>query len=1219
MARGGRGPTWYATLDTGGVEQGARRLDRELSGLHSRATAVGTALGMLGAQAVTAGIRGLSSAVRTGWEEMQEAAVAGAKLDAVLKSTHQAAGMNRAAMDALNASLQQHSTVEGDVITNAQALMATFTKVGRETFPGAMKAAMDMSRVFDMDLSRSSVMLGKALQDPAKGISALTRVGVTFTAQQKEQVKALVEAGKVQQAQALILKEVNKQVGGAEERYGRTLPGALEKARRGFKDLAEQGITALEPSLLRAANALNDKLMPGLASFQKDAMHILGADLGLDRKLELLFKRLDQTGAPAAVRRVIEKGIVAGASNGPKLFMDAFMAAPWQGQAIIGAMLVKKFGPAFSLLGQGAGKAIGSGLGTAASSSRPVPVYVVNGGAGLPGGKAPLGGAPIASPGGIAALTRATAGPLALGAGLIVGGMALDRYQQGHGIPILGLPSAKEARAEAQRAVDATYAAAKQGRARLQAEMRRSPLGLINPIASDKDARDVADGMEKIAQVIRSSSPKVRRSAKAFTNEVMAEIEKLPPRARSEAASAAVEMSASLEKKGQIPKGTTRRLVSQIGDQFGLLSSSARRAADDAAGSLGRVRAALDGIRSGAETAQRALSSLSSAAAAAARMRANGVAGRAGGGFTPGRYRGVDDLLVPLAGGEAVLNPRQQAMVPGGRHTLERIFRDTASAFPAPHGFAGGGWVYPAPGATPGGGPGGSGSHSYSASPNNWQSDTAWDLMGHDGLAVVAAHDGVVSGTRPFRSDPRFWGRAVYLDVPGGQLYYKHLKDVTVHTGQRVAAGTVLGHLGTGVNGGPHLHIGATSLSLLSTVVGGAKIAPSTATGATGSSGGHETPAADRAPPMTPLQRITKALSAAGISGKSGAALARSVLASTGDATTSLSDRNAGASLGAGETRRMRAAGYAAAHKAMSAGKSPQDVADAQKEAERQAEVKTLRQHIRRIDQARTKLRARKAGLIKRRDQLIAKAKKAKKPGALRRAAAEINKAVATITVELRELTDLRAEANDRLLEIREDALAEQHQEAYDAAQAAGGDEAGGAATGGDAPSDPGPTESDWLDAQMAEAQLTEGLGDDLAAAEAIQAAAETAYYQAKAAGDPRQVATAARSLKSARDQVEALRQQIAGAQPANTSTELTAAQKALMDYGTSADSWLRAVMGSGDIGARYASAWAGGVNVQVQALHPGDASVLAAIGQAVSRAIDTQAYIPSTLMPSGA
>lgn len=1023
----GRGPTWYATLDTKGVERGSREVEGQMRRLHTTSTALGTALGNLASQAIDRGMQALSDSIRTGWEEMKEAQVAGAKLDSVLRSTHQAAGLSRAAMDAMNESLQKHSTLEGDVITNAQALMATFTKVGRETFPGAMKAAMDMSRVFDMDVNRATVMLGKALQDPVKGMTALTRVGVTFTAQQKDQVKALVEAGKTQQAQALILKEVNKQVGGAEQAYARTLPGALDKAKRAYKDFTEGAVTAAVrewPKAQKAIGQVTDwikrNVVPGVRAAVDDIK-------GFWRDHEADLRRIG-----GLIKRTLER--VVGIVQSVARLVRAVIKGDW---------------------------------GEAWDAAKDIVSKVFDG---------------------IKDILKTM-------------------------VPILG----------------------------------RAALAIGKRIVSD-----LWNGLKNLASGI----------------------------------------------------------VSRLGDAI----STAKNWVTDKAKSIGSaiINGIVDGVRAGAGRIKDAIASV------IPRDITPGFdfPGLAGGGLIPGTYRGVDDRLMMVASGEAVLTPQQQAMIPGGRAMLHRIFQRTGGRL---QGLAGGGWVYPAPGAIAKYGPGGGGTHSYTGEPNNWQSDTAWDLMGHDGLAVVAAHDGVVSGTRPFRSDPRFWGRAVYLDVPGGQLYYKHLKDVTVHTGQRVAAGTVLGHLGTGVNGGPHLHIGATSLSLLSTVVGGAKIAPSTATGAKGSSGGHETPAADRAPPMTPLQRITKALTAAGIGGKGGAALARSVLTSTSESTTSLSDRNAGSSMNPGETRTMRAAGYAAAHRAMGAGKSPQDVADAQKEAERQAEVKTLRQHIRRIDQARTKLRARKAGLIKRRDQLIAKAKKAKKPGALRRAAAEINKAVATITVELRELTDLRAEANDRLLEIREDALMEEHQEAYDAAQAAGGDEAGGAATGGDAPSDPGPTEGDWLDAQMAEAQLTEGLGDDLAAAEAIQAAAETAYYQAKAAGDPRQVATAARSLKSARDQVEALRQQIAGAQPANTSTELTAAQKALMDYGTSADSWLRAVMGSGDIGSRYANAWAGGVNVQVQALHPGDASVLAAIGQAVSRAIDTQAYIPSTLMPSGA
>ena len=49
-------------------------------------------------------------------------------------------------------------------------------------------------------------MVGKALNDPLKGLTALSRIGVQFTAQQQEQIKAMVEVGDVAGAQKIILR-----------------------------------------------------------------------------------------------------------------------------------------------------------------------------------------------------------------------------------------------------------------------------------------------------------------------------------------------------------------------------------------------------------------------------------------------------------------------------------------------------------------------------------------------------------------------------------------------------------------------------------------------------------------------------------------------------------------------------------------------------------------------------------------------------------------------------------------------------------------------------------------------------------------------------------------------------------------------------------------------------------------------------------------------------
>ena len=46
-----------------------------------------------------------------------------------------------------------------------------------------------MAAVFGQDLSQATIQLGKALNDPIKGLSALTRVGIQFTEQQKKEIK----------------------------------------------------------------------------------------------------------------------------------------------------------------------------------------------------------------------------------------------------------------------------------------------------------------------------------------------------------------------------------------------------------------------------------------------------------------------------------------------------------------------------------------------------------------------------------------------------------------------------------------------------------------------------------------------------------------------------------------------------------------------------------------------------------------------------------------------------------------------------------------------------------------------------------------------------------------------------------------------------------------------------------------------------------------------
>jgi hypothetical protein len=104
---------------------------------------------------------------------------------------------------------------DDEMIMNAEAVLLTFRKIGKDVFPDAMQAAIDMSAVMGQDLQSSVVQLGKALNDPIEGVAALKRVGVTFNDEQMRTIKNLVASNDLLGAQTVILKELESEFGGA--------------------------------------------------------------------------------------------------------------------------------------------------------------------------------------------------------------------------------------------------------------------------------------------------------------------------------------------------------------------------------------------------------------------------------------------------------------------------------------------------------------------------------------------------------------------------------------------------------------------------------------------------------------------------------------------------------------------------------------------------------------------------------------------------------------------------------------------------------------------------------------------------------------------------------------------------------------------------------------------------------------------------------------------
>jgi hypothetical protein len=188
-----------------------------------------------------------------------------ARLAAVIKATGQAAGFTAAQMFDMAAAMQNATVFGDELVMKAQAILASFKNIRGDVFKDALMSAADLSALLGTDLTSSVMQVGKALNDPIKGVSMLTRVGIAFTDQQKEQIKVMQEAGDVVSAQRVILAELEGQVKGTAEAMANTFGGRLQQLKNRLGDVGEK----IGQSLVPAIEVLQPIVEKGVLALEK--------------------------------------------------------------------------------------------------------------------------------------------------------------------------------------------------------------------------------------------------------------------------------------------------------------------------------------------------------------------------------------------------------------------------------------------------------------------------------------------------------------------------------------------------------------------------------------------------------------------------------------------------------------------------------------------------------------------------------------------------------------------------------------------------------------------------------------------------------------------------------------------------------------------------------------------------------------------------------------
>lgn len=164
-----------------------------------------------------------------------------AQVEAGLRSTGEQVGYTSQQLQRMASDLQT-KTLFGDeeILSGATAQLLTFTNISGEQFARTQVAALDLATRLDGDLKSASIQLGKALNDPIANLSALSRSGIQFSAEQKEVIKSLTETGRLAEAQTIILDELEKQYGGSAEAAAKAGTGGLKQLQNSIGDLQEQ-------------------------------------------------------------------------------------------------------------------------------------------------------------------------------------------------------------------------------------------------------------------------------------------------------------------------------------------------------------------------------------------------------------------------------------------------------------------------------------------------------------------------------------------------------------------------------------------------------------------------------------------------------------------------------------------------------------------------------------------------------------------------------------------------------------------------------------------------------------------------------------------------------------------------------------------------------------------------------------------------------------------
>jgi hypothetical protein len=201
-----------------------------LGAVSGRLSSVGSGLSAIGAAGLIAGAAITSLTVITSkslavFNEYEKGTF---KTEAILKATGFSAGLTADHIENLSRKVALNTLASVEGVRSASQVLLTFKSIQGQTFDKTIELSQDLAEVMGTDIKAAALQLGKALEDPATGLTALKRSGVSFTEGEKDMIKSMQETGRVAEAQRFILDKLEQQLGGTGKAAALGMAGAVD-------------------------------------------------------------------------------------------------------------------------------------------------------------------------------------------------------------------------------------------------------------------------------------------------------------------------------------------------------------------------------------------------------------------------------------------------------------------------------------------------------------------------------------------------------------------------------------------------------------------------------------------------------------------------------------------------------------------------------------------------------------------------------------------------------------------------------------------------------------------------------------------------------------------------------------------------------------------------------------------------------------------------------